>query len=76
MLCATLIEGLRSMPSDEHAVIYCFFDYARVQELTAEAVLADLLLQLLTIDPTRHFDAFKNFFMAAERLRRNATIQE
>ena len=76
MLCATLIERLKSITSNHDAIIYCFFDYARVQELTAEAVLANLLLQLLTVDFNGRFDAFKEFFIGAEGVRRNATIQE
>lgn len=43
---STVIEHLRGTTNPGEAVVYCFFDYARRQDSTAGAVLAEPIVQL------------------------------
>jgi len=71
-----VIQHLRQAAGADEAVIYCFFDYARREELTAETVLAELLLQLFTKDRSKFRNVIVRLYDEAEAGRRKPTLDE
>ncbi len=56
--------------------MYCFFDYARRNQLTAETIVAELLLQLFLADISKFRDVLLNLYNEAEGGRRKPTLEE
>lgn len=73
---STVIEQLRDTTNPSEAVVYCFFDYARRQDLTADAVLAELLVQLASSHTSRVFPIVRRGYERAESGRRKPTLGE
>lgn len=70
------IQNLRQAAGIDEAVVYCFFDYAMREELTAETVLAELLLQIFIKDVSKFRDIIVQLYDAAEAGRRKPTLDE
>ena len=73
---AKVIEYLQQQLRGNRAVIYCFFDYARRHELTTEAVLANLLVQLCVRNQEKLCQLLQNLYKQCEEGRRRPTMSE
>lgn len=71
-----MIEHLRNTRKPGEAIVYCFFDYARRQDLTADAVLAELLAQLVSSHTRQVFTIVRRLYEQAEYGRRRPTLKE
>lgn len=73
---STVIQHLRHTIKPNEAVVYCFFDYARRQDLTADTVLAELLVQLASRNATQVLPIIRNLYEQSENGRRRPTLEE
>lgn len=71
-----IIEHMQHDARPDEAVVYCFFDYARRQELAADTVLAELIVQLASKDMTRSQSTVRALYEQAENGRRKPTMRE
>lgn len=71
-----MIEHLRGATKPGEAVVYCFFDYARHKDLTADAVLAELPVQIASSHRNRVFSIVRSLYERAEDGRRKPTLRE
>lgn len=71
-----VIEHLKRSQSSEDVLIYCFFDYARRNELNADLVFAELLRQLFVADLHKHSSSMVALWNQAEKGRRRPTLTE
>jgi len=76
-----VIENLKRSATPNERVIYCFFEHARRSELTAEAVFADLILQVLQTGAASSlrdalFSKLGQLHLEAERGRRRPLLYE
>lgn len=71
-----IVEHLRSTPAPDEAVIYCFFDYARRQELSVDMIFSEFMVQLASRLIPQVSAIIRNLYSTAEHGRRRPTLRE